>query len=77
MRIALEDLNPEQLVVLYPGPKAYTLAERVRVVPINFGMLGKHLAEQCRARPRQSRHAGYNLLTFGASFSSIAGPRWT
>lgn len=34
MRIALEDLKLEQLVVLYPGPKAYTLAERVRVVPI-------------------------------------------
>lgn len=35
MRIALEDLNLEQLVVLYPGPKAYTLAERVRVLPIS------------------------------------------
>ena len=35
MRIALEDLNLEQLVVLYPGPKAYTLAERVRVVPLS------------------------------------------
>ncbi len=35
MRIALEDLNLEQLVVLYPGPRAYTLAERVRVVPLS------------------------------------------
>ncbi|MDO8596381.1 MAG: ATP-binding protein [Sulfuricaulis sp.] len=35
MRIALEDLNLEQLVVLYPGPKDYTLDERVRVVPIS------------------------------------------
>jgi len=34
MRIALEDLNLEQLVVLYPGPRAYALAERIRVVPI-------------------------------------------
>lgn len=34
MHIALEDLNLEQLVVVYPGPKAYALAERVRVVPI-------------------------------------------
>ena len=34
MRIALEDLHLEQLVVLYPGPKAYTLSERVRVAPI-------------------------------------------
>jgi uncharacterized protein len=34
MRIALENLKLEQLVVLYPGPSAYTLAERVRVVPL-------------------------------------------
>lgn len=34
MRIALEDLKLEQLVVLYPGPKAYGLAERVRVLPL-------------------------------------------
>jgi predicted AAA+ superfamily ATPase len=34
MRIALEDLKLEQLVVLYPGPKEYALAERVRVVPL-------------------------------------------
>jgi predicted AAA+ superfamily ATPase len=34
MRIALEDLKLEQLVVLYPGPKEYTLAKRVRVVPL-------------------------------------------
>lgn len=41
MRIALEDLKLEQLVVLYPGPKEYTLAERVRVVPLaNVANLG-------------------------------------
>jgi len=34
MRITLDDLHIEQLIVLYPGPKAYSLAERVRVVPI-------------------------------------------
>lgn len=34
MRIALNDLKLEQLVVLYPGPKAYSLGERVRVVPL-------------------------------------------
>ncbi len=34
MRIALEDLDLEQLVVLYPGPKEYALAKRVRVVPL-------------------------------------------
>ena len=35
MRIALEDLKLEQLIVLYPGPKAYGLAERVRVLPLS------------------------------------------
>jgi len=34
MRIALEDLKLEQLVVLYPGPKEYRLADLVRVVPL-------------------------------------------
>lgn len=34
MRIALQDLKLEQLVVFYPGPKEYTLDERVRVVPL-------------------------------------------
>ena len=33
-RIALQDLKLEQLVVLYPGPKEYSLAERVRVLPL-------------------------------------------
>lgn len=35
MRIALEDLKLEQLVVLYPGKMHYTLAERVKVVPLS------------------------------------------
>ncbi|MBK5298806.1 MAG: ATP-binding protein [Vicinamibacteria bacterium] len=35
MRIALEDLHLEQLVVLYPGPNAYSLEDRVRVLPIS------------------------------------------
>ena len=34
MRIAFADLKLEQLVVLYPGSKEYSLAERVRVVPL-------------------------------------------
>ena len=36
MRIALEDLKLEQLVVLYPGKMHYTLAERVKVVPLSI-----------------------------------------
>lgn len=33
MRIAFDDLRLEQLVVLYPGSRRYTLAEGVEVVP--------------------------------------------
>lgn len=36
MRIALEDLKLEQLVVLYPGKTHYTLDERVKVVPLSL-----------------------------------------
>lgn len=35
MRIALDDLKLEQLVVLYPGTISYTLAERITVLPLN------------------------------------------
>ncbi len=38
MRIALEDLKLEQIVVLYPGRVRYALAERVNVMPLS--MLG-------------------------------------
>jgi predicted AAA+ superfamily ATPase len=34
MRTALEDLDLERLLVLYPGDKAYPLAERVQVIPL-------------------------------------------
>ena len=34
MRIALEDLKLEQLVVLYPGSEEYVLSERARAVPL-------------------------------------------
>jgi hypothetical protein len=35
MRIALADLRLEQLVVLYPGSDAYSLDDRVSVVPLS------------------------------------------
>ncbi len=35
MRIALEDLKLDRLVVLYPGDTAYQLADRVEVVPLS------------------------------------------
>ena len=34
MRIALDDLHLEQIVVLYPGSRRYALSDRVTVVPL-------------------------------------------
>lgn len=35
MRIALEDLKLKKIFVVYPGDKAYQLAEKITVVPLN------------------------------------------
>lgn len=56
MRIALDDLKLEQLVVLYPGKTHYTLAERVKVVPLS--VLGEGDAGALFARPRRGRTKG-------------------
>ncbi len=53
MRIALEDLKLEQLVVLYPGPKEYALAERVRVVPL--AKVAQSSADELFPRQRRVR----------------------
>ena len=34
MRIALADLKLDQLFVLYPGDKSYSLAKKVEVIPL-------------------------------------------
>jgi uncharacterized protein len=34
MKIAMEDLQLDSLIVLYPGEKAYPLAERIQVMPL-------------------------------------------
>jgi len=34
MRTALEDLKLEQIAVVYPGTKRYSLGERVAAVPL-------------------------------------------
>ena len=34
MRVALEDLQLDHLLVIYPGSRTYSLAERVKVVPL-------------------------------------------
>lgn len=54
MRIAMEDLRLEQIVVLYPGDKEYELAENVRVMPISSLPLGyKALFPRTRLRSRR------------------------
>ncbi len=35
MRIALEDLNLDSLTVVYPGSQPYSLADKVRIVPLS------------------------------------------
>lgn len=53
MRIALEDLRLERLVVLYPGKVAYPLSDRVTVMPLS--VLGKGDAEALFPRRQRSR----------------------
>ncbi len=56
MRIALEDLKLEQLVVLYPGTARYTLADRVTVMPLS--MLGEDAGTMFPRPGRQRRKSG-------------------
>jgi predicted AAA+ superfamily ATPase len=56
MRIALEELRLEQLVVLYPGPRQYPLGERVRVVPL--AELAESSADELFPRLRRTRAVG-------------------
>jgi len=35
MKIALEDLDLERLIVIYPGDRSYPLHDRVEAVPIS------------------------------------------
>jgi hypothetical protein len=56
MRIALEDLKLDQLVVLYPGKVSYALAERVRVLPLS--VLGENDPEALFPRSGRARKKG-------------------
>ncbi|MEK6813819.1 MAG: ATP-binding protein [Nitrospirota bacterium] len=56
MRIALDDLKLEQLVVLYPGKTHYSLAERVNVMPLS--MLGDGDVGAMFPRPGRRRKKG-------------------
>ena len=53
MRIALEDLKLEQLLVLYPGPKEYALGDRVRAVPL--ATVPQRSANELFPRPRSRK----------------------
>lgn len=55
MRIALEDLRLEHLIVLYPGPRRYSLAARVTVVPLTeFAASSWEALLPRRRRPRRT-----------------------
>jgi predicted AAA+ superfamily ATPase len=58
MRIALNDLRLEQMIVLYPGPLAYELGPQVRVVPIASvasGSMQTLFPKRTASRARRSR----------------------
>ena len=55
MRIAVEDLRLEKLVVLYPGERRYQLAERVTVVPLAAVGEGFEAIFAARTRARPAR----------------------
>jgi predicted AAA+ superfamily ATPase len=54
MRVALEDLRLDHLTVLYPGDRAYSLAERVTVLPVARLAVGDTAA----LMPQVSRRRG-------------------
>jgi len=43
MRIALDDLSLDHLVIIYPGTRAYPLADRVTVLPLTQLAHGGHV----------------------------------
>jgi hypothetical protein len=38
MRIAMEDLALNELIVVYPGEREYALVDRARAVPLSHAM---------------------------------------
>lgn len=55
MRVALSDLNLDQLVVLYPGSRTYDLAPKVRVAPITDLASADIFKSRRNAVPREGR----------------------
>jgi len=61
MQISLEDLQLEQLVVLYPGPQRYRLADRISVVPlagIAKGGAEALFRRRARVQPKRMKAGG-------------------
>lgn len=56
MRIALDDLKLDRLIVVYPGPDRYTLADRAEAVPLGELVAGKEdPSNLCKKRARSRR----------------------
>jgi hypothetical protein len=57
MRIALSDLQLEQLTVVYPGSHSYELGSQVRVLPLDTIIVsgGAGLMRKRRSRVRRNR----------------------
>ncbi|MGB0070454.1 MAG: hypothetical protein WBQ11_20715 [Isosphaeraceae bacterium] len=53
MRIALNDLNLDRLVVVYPGERRYALADRVEVIPLAEMVAADGDAENLFKKPRR------------------------
>lgn len=60
MRIAMKDLGLDRLVVVYPGPRPYTLGDSVSVIPVADIARQPEalLAGRARSRPRAGTIAG-------------------
>jgi predicted AAA+ superfamily ATPase len=53
MRIALNDLNLDRLVVVYPGERRYAIADRVEVIPLTEMVAADGDAENLFKKPRR------------------------
>jgi len=53
MRIALNDLNLDRLVVVYPGERRYALADRAEVIPLTEMVAADGDAENLFKKPRR------------------------
>ena len=53
MRIALNDLNLDRLVVVYPGERRYALADRAKVIPLTEVVAADGDAENLFKKPRR------------------------